>query len=377
MNEQNLAWVSGYPAHYMRDFHRKLQSTYLNQIQFTYIALSEKGAAFAHEEGQLPDNANILSSKDQIIPVWRWLNQTKPAAVLISGHYPKANLVAALWAKFKGKKLYYWSDTNIKDSRHTKRSILKQLFIHLFFKLPNVFLYIGTRNKEYYQSKIPSHKQTQNLMFLPLPHNPEMFNEHSKNHPEKFTYLYLGRLSKEKGIDRILKAYATLPTEILEKTIINIAGHGPEEKALKSLAQSLNIASKVNFLGSIMSSVVPQVISTANVIILASDDEPWGLIVNEALSTARPVIGPSSIGSFQDLIKNEQTGFSMPSSAPQNLLKAMTFAAQNPDLLLTMGKNGQDLIKGQQFNITKSVSVIGDILHQLQSPNNKMRETSN
>lgn len=370
MSKVVLAWISGYPAHYMREFHRELRSAYADQVQFTYAALSKQGAAFKHEQGKLPENANVLSNAGQTIAVWKWLNKIQPSIVLISGHYPKANLIAAIWAKYKGRQLYYWSDTNVKDERHKKRSFLRRLFIDIFFHLPNTFLYIGSRNKEYYLSKLENRKKIPQLKFLPLPHNPKTFSVLEKKIPEKFTFLYLGRLAKEKGINRILEAYASIPEEFKEQSIMVIAGYGPEEEALKELSKKLEINRNVKFIGTVMSNAVPEVIANSNIVVLASDNEPWGLIVNEALSTARPVIGPSSIGAFKDLIIDEVTGYTVTSSEPELLKEAMIKAIKNPEHLNYMGEVGKNLILEKEFNLNKSIKVIGEMLEVKAVENN-------
>ncbi len=200
------------------------------------------------------------------------------------------------------------------------------------------------------------------MKFLPLPHNPITFNNVADKIPEKFTFLYLGRLAKEKGIDRILEAYSQLPEDLKKQSEMVIAGHGPEEKALKKLSLKLSINENLKFIGAVLSNSVPEVMAESNIVVLASDNEPWGLIVNEALSAARPVIGPSSIGAFKDLIQDEVTGFEVSSSHPELLKEAMVKAVKNPDHLVNMGKVGQKLIIEKGFNLDKSICVIGELL---------------
>lgn len=364
MPDEVIAWVTGYPAHYMREFHRKLKIKHVDQIQFIYTALSEKGAAFKHEQGEIPENAHVISMTEQVFNTWKLLNKIQPTTIIINGHYPKANLIAAIWAKCYRRKLYYWADTNIQDKRHKKRSLIRSTLIDIFFYLPDTFFFIGTRNKEYYLSRISKRNNKPDLKFFPLPHNPKPFNSVSNILPSKFTFLYLGRLAKEKGVDRILEAYSLLPEKVKKHSELIVAGHGPEEEILKKLASDLKINDNVKFMGTVMSEAVPNVIASSNIVLMASDNEPWGLIVNEALSTARPVIGPSSIGAFKDLIKDQVTGYELVSSEQKLLRDAMVKAVENPEEVMKMGKAGQELIFKNEFNLDKSISVIDELLKE-------------
>jgi hypothetical protein len=130
-----IVWFSGFPAHYMAEFHVRLEREYQG-LHFIYVPLGDRGLDFSHEQLSLPENMTILPAKNSYLASWRALNALNPEAILISGNYPRPNLIAALWAKYKRHPIYYWSDSNAQDRKNIHRSRLNQFFLkRLFFYL--------------------------------------------------------------------------------------------------------------------------------------------------------------------------------------------------------------------------------------------------
>lgn len=110
-------------------------------------------------------------------------------------------------------------------------------------------------------------------------------------------FLYVGRLSPEKNLDLLIKAFETLSDLSLD-----VIGFGPQEAELKAAAPD-----NVKFLGAIDNDRLPAYYRIHDVFILPSKSEPWGLVVEEALNNGTPVIVSDRVGCQADLVK-EDTG---------------------------------------------------------------------
>jgi glycosyltransferase involved in cell wall biosynthesis len=114
--------------------------------------------------------------------------------------------------------------------------------------------------------------------------------------------LFAGQLITRKGVDLLLRAIARVPGVHLD-----VVGSGPERERLTNLAETLVIADRVLWLGSMDRQSIAARVLEADVLVLPSRFDGWGAVVNEALSLGTPVICSSAAGA-SDLIRHEWLG---------------------------------------------------------------------
>jgi glycosyltransferase involved in cell wall biosynthesis len=108
-----------------------------------------------------------------------------------------------------------------------------------------------------------------------------------KKYERKF--LYLGRLSSEKNLPFLIKAFQSLPDHQL-----TIVGSGPEENGLKSVAPT-----NVHFIPHVDNSGIGVLFEKNDFLILGSTSETWGLVVEESLAHGRPVLISDKCGASE------------------------------------------------------------------------------
>ena len=101
--------------------------------------------------------------------------------------------------------------------------------------------------------------------------------------------LYVGRVSKEKSIDVLLKAMAKI-TKKREDVELVIGGTGPMLDRMKALAKRLGLDGKVKFLGFVRQDLLPSLYAASTVFCLPSDFETQGIVCLEAMATGKPVV---------------------------------------------------------------------------------------
>ncbi|MDT4743657.1 glycosyltransferase family 4 protein [Bradyrhizobium sp. WYCCWR 12699] len=122
-------------------------------------------------------------------------------------------------------------------------------------------------------------------------------------------YLYVGRLSPEKSLDHLLEAFSEVLRAKPEAKLVFV-GSGPSEPDLRTRAATLGIEQGVMFAGSKSGPELFEEYAKASCFVLPSHSEPWGLVVNEALSYGCPVVVSHRCGCVPELIDEGRTGFS-------------------------------------------------------------------
>jgi len=139
-----------------------------------------------------------------------------------------------------------------------------------------------------------------------LPYEPFRFRKVSRKtlglRADRKYLIGVGRLVVRKRFDRIISALPTLDKHI-EALII---GSGPEEKNLQELAKSLKVTKRVHFLGQVSEEKKFQYLNVADLFVLSSEHEGFGIVLLEAMQVGLPIVATGE-GGWEDLpIKKTQ-----------------------------------------------------------------------
>jgi glycosyltransferase involved in cell wall biosynthesis len=149
--------------------------------------------------------------------------------------------------------------------------------------------------------------------------------------------LCIGRLIPVKGHLVLLRALAQArarePALVLE-----IAGQGPLEPALKAYAKELGLSGAVRFLGYV--SPIQAAIEGAAAVVVPSLGEGFGMVALEAMERGRPVIA-SDVGGLPEIVADGETGFVVPAGDAEALADAMVVLASDLPRAAAMGEAGR------------------------------------
>jgi 1,2-diacylglycerol 3-alpha-glucosyltransferase len=121
--------------------------------------------------------------------------------------------------------------------------------------------------------------------------------------------LYVGRLAREKSIDFLLKALASLDGfEPGASPLLVLVGDGPNREALEEEARSLNVADRAIWTGGVPHADVFDYYAAADLFVFASRTETQGLVAAEALSSGLPVVALRGPG-VSDFVSPLNGGF--------------------------------------------------------------------
>jgi glycosyltransferase involved in cell wall biosynthesis len=192
----------------------------------------------------------------------------------------------------------------------------RELAKRWFFGWCNGFFCYGIRSKEYLMSYgVSESKIALRCQAAALPRGysaAKVLSHYESNwegRADEPHFLYVGRLSTEKGLDDLLDAFYKLHTTY-PKARLDLVGSGALAEQLKSRAAELGMGDAISFLGVKSLDDISELFLKCTASVLPSHSEPWGLVVNESLSYGCPVVVSSACGCVPDLVLDGLTGYS-------------------------------------------------------------------
>ena len=156
---------------------------------------------------------------------------------------------------------------------------------------------------------------------------------------EERVILYVGRIEPLKGIDILLRAVPML--EYGQDLRVLVVGGNPGNDAeldrLKSLTSELGIGDTVTFTGSVPQSTLPTYYSAADVFVLPSHSESFGLAPLEAMACGTPVV-VSRVGGMKTFVNSGENGYLVPWRCPESFAQRLDVLLANPELRHAMGQ---------------------------------------
>jgi len=156
--------------------------------------------------------------------------------------------------------------------------------------------------------------------------------EHSK------ILLFVGRIEPFKGIDVILRTLAGLGGgEDLHLLIVGgDADSDGELDRLRSLATELGIEEMVTFWGTVEHERIPLLYNAADICVIASYHESFGLVALEALASGTPVVAPR-VGGLSTIISDGETGYLIDNRSVGDFTRHLERLLDDDELLQRMG----------------------------------------
>jgi glycosyltransferase involved in cell wall biosynthesis len=180
------------------------------------------------------------------------------------------------------------------------------------------------------------------LDFLSQKQNNYFFKD--EKYGDNKNLLFLSRLHPIKGLDRLIEIFASMSEGFLLNWNLILAGMGDSRyvKKLEKKINSKNLSNKVFIIGSVFGQEKIDILSSADLLVLPTFSENFGIVVIEALSKGLPVL--TTQAAPWKLIEEYNCGFWVPNSAEgikKGLIKAMSLEEHE---LKRMGENGRKLV---------------------------------
>lgn len=151
--------------------------------------------------------------------------------------------------------------------------------------------------------------------------------------------LCVSRLIARKRIDTLLEALALIRDASVSLTLV---GTGNEETRLRKMVEQLNLASRVQFKGSVCHEKIVQEYQQGSLFVLPSENEGMSNTILEAMACGLPIL-MSNTGGAEELIRDGTNGFVLQSDSPTEIAERIRFYCENPASLSVHGRASRQI----------------------------------
>ena len=178
------------------------------------------------------------------------------------------------------------------------------------------------------------------------------------------TLLFVGRMEPIKGLEVLLHAMAGLeePDGLRLLVVGGSDSHDQEMERLKELSRSLLIDEQVDFLGRAEHHLLPLYYQAADVMVVPSYYESFGLVALEAMACGTPVVA-ARVGGLQTVVKDSQTGYLVPWHCPDAFVDRLEVLLTNELLRHSMGEAAHAF--AQSMGWDRTATAIADVYEEL------------
>lgn len=352
----NILW-----AHYKAAFFEEIQkqispSDDFHVLQIARNELSRKSMETTHERFNynytllFDDYIENIPKLKEVIKVITFLVKYNPDVVNVTGYSANVSTLPVIFiSKLLGKKVIMSNEsTGGEGSRKGVKEWIKRKAIQAC----SGFVVFGKSSADYVKQL--GAKDNQILVDKAAVVNNRAIREAYDAAIEQslFTeitttknFIFVGRISPEKNVDLLVKAFQEVSKTYADWGLI-IVGNGSDDGKIKTLiSQNPKNIYKYNSVGW---REIPKFFTKADCLVLPSNSEPWGLVVNEAMICGLTAIVTNVCGCADDLIKDN--GVIIPPNNLESLENALEYIISNPDLP-KMKRRSEEII--QEFNVEK------------------------
>lgn len=238
------------------------------------------------------------------------LDESNPDVVIVGGWASPGYWAGRRWALKRGKRLLLWSESHALSTR-TRGVALLNAIKRWFLRPFSGFYAFSPLSVEYLKSFGVSPERIVESYNLP---DIGTFSTCERSRRSEFpTLLYVGQLIRRKGIAYLLdelKQVADLSWRL------DIAGDGPLRRELAVSAREGGLADRIRFLGFVQPDGLGDIYRAADILVMPSFNEVWGLVLHEALLSGVFVIGSDRAAASHALIREGENGYMISPNEP-------------------------------------------------------------
>ena len=313
------------------------------RVEFQHRAVFLRGRA-------VPGVRRILRHDYPVTPsILRVLRRERPDCVLVSGWSTFASQASILWCIARRVPYLVVVESHDRDPRSGWRRAVKWTVVPRLLRRSAGALVTGTLAREsMLRAGVPADRiwlfantvDTRAFAARAEALRPERarIREGLGVAHEQLLALSVSRLVPEKALDILLGAAARVPAA----TVV-LAGDGPERAALEALG------TRAVFLGDVAWERIVELYAAADVFVLLSRHEPWGVVVNEAVACGLPLVLSEHVGAAADLLEPDVNGILVPVNDVAATAAALERLAGDAELRERFGRRSSELSRSWDY----------------------------
>ncbi len=332
-----IAFVSSHPVHYHAATYRALAAR--SDVDLEVLYLHDHGVAetFDHQFGRalkfdvplLDGYAHRFLANLAPRPALTFAGLANPElprlvargdydGVVVHGYASLSTLAALMGPRARSTRVLLRSESVLLDARSRAKRALKQVVLRALFARIDHFLAIGTLSRRYFRAYgVPEER----ISMSPYTIDNAYFVERSaqaRTDPaaaraqlglptDRPLFLYCSKIIAHKRPLDVLRAF--VEANCSGKAALVYVGDGPQMDELRRAIARSGAERDVYVLGFRNQSELPAIYGACDVFVQASEREPWGMVVNEAMACGMAVCASDRVGSAYDLVRENGAVF--------------------------------------------------------------------
>jgi glycosyltransferase involved in cell wall biosynthesis len=159
----------------------------------------------------------------------------------------------------------------------------------------------------------------------------QLFGRPCSGRPVRRRILHVGKFERKKGQDVILEAFRVLLQRVPDASLVLVGAEGPELAHVRAQVGRLGLEGSVEIHVNVPHEQVPYFMERADLFLLPSRSEPFGIVLLEAGAAGLPVVA-SRVGGIPELIEDGRTGLLLPPDDAVALEHAMRRVLTEPEM---------------------------------------------
>lgn len=281
----------------------------------------------------------------------RWV----PFDVYIAGeNFSNFPSVLTVWraARHWKKPFILWSEAI--DTAYASGNVVSNTYRRWLYQRTDAFIAYGQRSKAYLVRRgAAPDRVILGLQVIPseqLP--PPAVSKAELGLAGKRVVLYVGYFVSRKGLHHLIQAFQAVASK---NDVLALVGSGPEEKRLRAMSHG---DQRIIFPGYLEGPEKTSWYAAADLFVLPTLHDPWGLVVNEAMAYGLPIVVTDRAGCALDLVTDN--GVIVPAANVNALQSALENLLNNDGLREEMGDKSRKRIR--QYNTSYATGIFGEAI---------------
>jgi glycosyltransferase involved in cell wall biosynthesis len=336
-----VAFVTIVPSPYQRDLFGALAAREEIDLSVYYLEAAAPDSPWPEKElrpfekilpGFLIPLGNVRAHVNWPLP------DVSEADVVVLSSYSSFTGQLLMRGKLRSRRWLFWGE-RMRPQTALKHIIQTQLTAPIMNATGIVA--IGSAAEQDYRIRFPQ------LRHFCIPYHcdlaPFLSIQRNPDAQPSTTFFFCGQMIERKAVDILLLAFDRLIASGVEARLLLVG----REAELPTFMKLVGPATKarVQYEGFQAPESLPAYFAQADVFVLPSRHDGWGVVVNQALATGLPIITSDAVGAGLDYVGNGINGVRVQAGSVDDLYEAMKTLVQNPEMARRWGMKSRDIAR--------------------------------
>lgn len=358
-------------------FYSIVPSPYQRDLFYELSCLPEVDLKVYYLENSHPDNPwpeKPLQPYEQVLPGgylawgssrfhWNWhLPDLENVDVVVFNGYQNSIAQLILHTQAKAVPCLFWGEKMVASATGIKGQLQQVLAKGL--EQCQAIVAIGSKAEQDYRQRFPGKP------IFNIPYHCDL-SSFSRNVPDRprtpATILFCGQMIERKGVDLLLQVFEQVIQSGLQARLLLVGREAELPQMLEKLTPA--VKQQIDFAGFQAPDDLPHFFQRADIFVLPSRYDGWGVVVNQALGAGLPIICSDAVGAAHDLIEPGVNGCIIPGGDADALRDALIQYLKDPDTVRAASQ--ASLMQANQWTPAQGAQRWIEVLQSIINPMTK------